>query len=173
METRAAPERSSLVPFLPPLWRQEACETACGVGVLSLSIQVSGGVGPSVPRVLWLRVGEGLALVAQICLSSRSSSPFRSKWFRWLWPARLLLCSNNLSNFVFVARGWLSVFRSVLLCEDTVRWVYTVPVDCKGGGNVHRKILNDGIVGLRLLLVPPVVSIFWPTLNLGSNSSLG
>ncbi|KAL0845364.1 hypothetical protein Bca101_018610 [Brassica carinata] len=41
--------------------------------------KVSGGVGLSVPRVLWLRVGEGLALVAQICLSSRSSSPFRSK----------------------------------------------------------------------------------------------
>lgn len=59
------------------------------------------------------------------------------------------------------------------LYEFTVRWVYTVPVDCNGGGNLRRKILNDGIVGLRLLLVPPMVSIFWLALGSGSDSSLG
>ncbi|CAN7112952.1 unnamed protein product [Brassica rapa subsp. narinosa] len=59
------------------------------------------------------------------------------------------------------------------LYEFTVRWVYTVPVDCNGGGNLRRKILNDGIVGLRLLLVPPMVFIFWLALGSGSDSSLG
>ncbi|KAF3547650.1 hypothetical protein DY000_02009284 [Brassica cretica] len=39
-----------------------------------------------------------------------------------------------------------------------VRWMYTVPVECNGDGNLRRKPLNDGIVGPRLLLVPPVVS---------------
>ena len=38
--------------------------------------------------------------------------------------------------------------------------VYTVPVECNGGGNLQRKPLNDDIVGSQVLLVPPVVSLF-------------
>ncbi|KAG5392570.1 hypothetical protein IGI04_022533 [Brassica rapa subsp. trilocularis] len=67
----------------------------------------------------------------------------------------------------------LSVFQSAFSCEATVRRVYTVPVDCKGGGNLRCKILNDGIVGLRLLLVPPVVSIFLAYFGFGLSFSLG
>ena len=59
------------------------------------------------------------------------------------------------------------------LYEFTVRWVYTVPVECNGGGNLRRKPLNDGIIGLRLLLVPPVVSSSMMSLDSCSDSSLG
>lgn len=43
----------------------------------------------------------------------------------------------------------------------------------KEGGNLMGKMMNDGIVGLRLLLVPSVVSIFWYVLGSGLDTSLG
>ncbi|KAG5389235.1 hypothetical protein IGI04_030776 [Brassica rapa subsp. trilocularis] len=54
-----------------------------------------------------------------------------------------------------------------------VKWVYTVPVECNGGGNLRRNLLNDGIVSLRLFLVPPVVSFILPALWSWLDSSLG
>ncbi|CAN6976391.1 unnamed protein product [Brassica oleracea var. botrytis] len=84
--------------------------------------------------------------------------------------ARLRVLS--VASDLFPSKGCPSSDLSSLY-EFTVRWVYTVPVDCNGGGNLRRKILNDGIVGLRLLLVQPMVSIFWLALGSGSDSSLG
>lgn len=82
------------------------------------------------------------------------------------------LCFPSVVSDLFLSEDCPS-FDLSSLYENAIRWVYTVLMDCKGGGNLRRKILNDGIVGLRLLLVPPVVSIFWFTLGLGLDSLLG
>ncbi|KAF3502409.1 hypothetical protein F2Q69_00045099 [Brassica cretica] len=74
----------------------------------------------------------------------------------------LLLFNNRIG---FVSSGGLSVFRSVFFVRVAVRWMYTVSVECNGDGNLWRKPLNDGIVGPRLLLVPPVVSFYVPSIG--------
>lgn len=53
-----------------------------------------------------------------------------------------------------------------------VKWVYTVPVECNGGGNLWRNLLNDDIVSLRLFLVPPMVSFILHALCSWLDSSL-
>ncbi|KAL0886443.1 hypothetical protein Bca101_010426 [Brassica carinata] len=65
-------------------------------------------------------------------------------------------------GYGFVSSGGLSVYRSVFSIWVAVRWVYTVTVECNGGGNLRCNPLNDGIVGLRLLLVPPGASFISP-----------
>ncbi|CAN6876551.1 unnamed protein product [Brassica oleracea] len=47
-----------------------------------------------------------------------------------------------------------------------------VLVECNGGDNLRRKLLNDGIVGLRLFLVPLVVSFIKLALGPWLGSSL-
>ncbi|KAF3511185.1 hypothetical protein F2Q69_00008794 [Brassica cretica] len=77
------------------------------------------------------------------------------------WPAPSpssspIIATSTCIGFIF-SRGF-AVYRSVFFVRVAVRWMYTVPVECNGDGNLRRKPLNDGIVGPRLLLVPPVVS---------------
>ncbi|KAG5384112.1 hypothetical protein IGI04_035582 [Brassica rapa subsp. trilocularis] len=111
-----------------------------------------------------------------VCGSGMGCHPSNQNGGSGCGPLRPSLFSNNLFNIVFVSRervsaqcgfgfvssGGLSGSRSVYSIWVAVRWVYTVSVECKGGGNIWRKLLNDGIVVSRLLLVPSVVSIFWP-----------
>ncbi|CAN6972291.1 unnamed protein product [Brassica rapa subsp. trilocularis] len=87
-----------------------------------------------------------------VCGSGMGSHPSNQNGGSGCGLLRPSLFSNNLFNMVFVSRERVSAQV----------WVYTVPVECKRGGNLWRKLLNDGIVVSRLLLVPPVVSIFWP-----------
>ncbi|KAG5388656.1 hypothetical protein IGI04_030197 [Brassica rapa subsp. trilocularis] len=77
-------------------------------------------------------------------------------------------------------RVWLRfcLFQRSCPSSDTyslrvmVKWVYTVPVECNGGCNLRRNLLNDGIVSLRLFLVLPVVSFILPALCSWLDSSL-
>ena len=93
---------------------------------------------------------------------SVACGPHQLEWVFW--------CDDSTTGtkygFGFVSSGGLSVFRSVTSIWSPVRWVYTVLVECNGGGILRRKPSNDGIVGLRLLLVPSVVSFTRPTLGL-------
>ncbi|CAF2180011.1 unnamed protein product [Brassica napus] len=88
----------------------------------------------------------------------------------------------NISQYIpmYKLRAWLWFGLLRRSCPSTdqhslrvvVKWVYTVPVECNGGGNLWRKLLNDGIVGLRLFFVPSVVSFILPALGSWFDSSL-
>ncbi|CAN6929896.1 unnamed protein product, partial [Brassica oleracea] len=158
VEARAASISSSSVMFV-----LQQCLgvsfSACRVGGLGSPVprvEVSGGGGSVRPAgSLWQHVGELSLVRFGYVLSPRSSSPSNQNGIGGCGLLRLLLFSNNPS-------AWVRHLRAV-----------NGSVDCNGGGNLRRKILNDGIVGLRLLLVPPMVSIFWLSLGSGSDSSLG
>ncbi|KAG2246629.1 hypothetical protein Bca52824_086257 [Brassica carinata] len=54
----------------------------------SLHMEVSGGGGSVRPAgSLWQRVGELSLVRFGYVLSPKSSSPFKSEWYRRLWPA--------------------------------------------------------------------------------------
>ncbi|CAN6817650.1 unnamed protein product, partial [Brassica oleracea] len=84
-----------------------------------------------------------------VCGSGMGRHPSNQNGGSGCGLVRPSLFSINLFTIVFVSRERVSARV----------WVYTVPVECKGDGNLWRKLLNDVS---RLLLVPPVVSIFWP-----------
>ncbi|KAH0888956.1 hypothetical protein HID58_051385 [Brassica napus] len=143
VEARAASISSSSVMFV--LQRCLGVSfSACRVG------------GPGSP-VLFVPPGLcGSALVSYLWSASATSlapgapHPSNQNGIGGCGLLRLLLFSNNPS-------AWVRHLRAV-------------------NGSVRLRvlsILNDGIVGLRLLFVPPMVSIFWLALGLGSDSSLG
>ncbi|KAF3582999.1 hypothetical protein DY000_02035049 [Brassica cretica] len=55
----------------------------------------------------------------------------------------VLLATGNGFGFRCLFGG-LSIFRSVFSIWLAVRWVYTVQVNCNGGGNLQHKPLNNG-----------------------------
>ncbi|CDY61484.1 BnaCnng37870D [Brassica napus] len=159
----------SPVPFVPP--------GLCGSALVSYLWSASAtSLGPGTPHPSNQNSIGGCVLLRLLLFSNNPSA-----WVRHLRAVNGsgLVCGVSVrlrvlsvASDLFTSEGCLSSDLSSLY-EFMVRWVYTVPVDCNGGGNLRRKILNDGIVGLRLLLVLPMVSIFWLALGSGSDSSLG
>ncbi|CAN6968854.1 unnamed protein product [Brassica oleracea var. botrytis] len=159
----------SPVPFVPP--------GLCGSALVSYLWSASAtSLAPEAPHPSNQNGIGGCSLLRLLLFSNNPSA--------WVCHLRAvngsgLVCGVSarlrvlsVASDLFPSKGCPSSDLSSLY-EFTVRWVYTVPVDCNGGGNLRRKILNDGIVGLRLLLVQPMVSIFWLALGSGSDSSLG
>ncbi|KAL0772212.1 hypothetical protein Bca101_037363 [Brassica carinata] len=158
-----------VVQFVPP--------GLCGSALVSYLWSASAtSLGPGTPHPSNQNGIGGCVLLRLLLFSNNPSA-----WVRHLRAVNGsgLVCGVSVrlrvlsvASDLFTSEGCLSSDLSSLY-EFMVRWVYTVPVDCNGGGNLRRKILNDGIVGLRLLLVLPMVSIFWLALGSGSDSSLG
>ncbi|WZZ46262.1 hypothetical protein YC2023_042521 [Brassica napus] len=161
--------------FFPCAWSSppsvEACAALSSSSLVSCSSSgvASGGVRGCL--LSWssefCRLRQGLCLSVLFVVPLVCSPLVQRVWVSWMAEASVhfsVVPGGIVLVFGFLwfvsVRLWLreSQIGCVLWC-DTVRWVYTVPVECKGDGNLWRKLLNDVS---RLLLVPPVVSIFWP-----------
>ncbi|KAF3512403.1 hypothetical protein F2Q69_00001222 [Brassica cretica] len=166
-EARAASISSSSVMFvLQRAWRslvvvvQFVPPGLCGSTLVSYLWSASAtSLAPGAPHPSNQNGIGGCSLLRLLLFSNNPSA-----WVRHLRAvngsglvcgvsARLRVLS--VASDLFPSEGCPS-FDLSSLYEFTVRWVHTVPVDCNGGGNLRRKILNDGIVGLRLLLVQPM-----------------
>ncbi|KAF3612220.1 hypothetical protein DY000_02047030 [Brassica cretica] len=166
--------------LLPAPWSPSVCLEAPGgfpvLQVGSPSVVTRAALSYSLTFSLFSGVASGdEQVVAARGASTVAEASVRLSVFP-LW-LRVVWCKSWTASVKygvgFVSSGGLSVYRSVFSIGVAVRWVYTVPVECNGGGNLRHKPLNDGIVGSRLLLVPPVVSSSAPAVDSCLDSLLG